>query len=68
MPTVTDNASVVNRPNDSQNGGEHWPPQEKIAELAHQLWCERGREDGHADEDWIRAQKQLADRHPEVEK
>ncbi len=68
MATVADNANIVGRASDNQNDGERWPPQEKIAELAHQLWCERGQDDGHAEADWFRAEKQLADRPPEAKK
>jgi len=60
MPTVVDNANVVNRRKDTQN--ERSPSHEEIADLAYRLWRERGQGDGHADEDWIRAEKQLADR------
>ena len=34
-------------------------PQEKIAELAHQLWNERGRSPGQDAEDWFRAEQLL---------
>jgi len=66
MPSVADNANVANRPTDSQEGGERWPPPGKVSELAYQLWCERGQQDGHAEADWCRAQKQLADQGPEA--
>ena len=64
MPTAIDNANVVNRPKDKQNNGQQPPSHEEIADLAHQLWRESGQGDGHAEEDWIRAEKQLADRAP----
>lgn len=64
MPSVADNANVANRPTDNQEEGERWPPHGKVAELAYQLWCERGREDGHAEADWVRAEKQLAAQRP----
>lgn len=32
---------------------------EQIAQLAHQLWAERGYEHGHDAEDWIRAEQML---------
>ncbi len=35
------------------------PAQTEIARLAYQLWTERGRPDGSADEDWFRAQDLL---------
>lgn len=64
MPTVVDKANVVGRPKDKQNNSERSPSHEEIADLAHQLWHERGGGDGHAEEDWIRAEKQLANRTP----
>jgi hypothetical protein len=64
MPTIVDNANVANRPNSIQNNSKRSPSREEIAELAHQLWRERGREDGHAEDDWIRAEQQLASRAP----
>jgi hypothetical protein len=35
------------------------PDEEAIAELAYQLWAERGRPDGSPDEDWFRAKEIL---------
>jgi hypothetical protein len=32
---------------------------EQIAELAHRLWNERGRQHGHDAEDWLRAEQLL---------
>jgi hypothetical protein len=32
---------------------------EKVAELAHRLWNERGRVHGHHEEDWFRAEQEL---------
>jgi Protein of unknown function (DUF2934) len=34
-------------------------PREEIAELAHQLWNERGRSHGRDAEDWLRAEQLL---------
>jgi len=34
-------------------------PREEIAELAHQLWNERGRQHGRDAEDWLRAEELL---------
>jgi Protein of unknown function (DUF2934) len=62
MPTIVDNANVVNRPKDNQNNSERSPSHEEVAELARKLCHERGEGDGHAEEDWVRAEKQLADR------
>ena len=34
-------------------------PREEIAQLAHQLWNERGRQHGRDAEDWLRAEELL---------
>ena len=39
------------------NGSE--PTHEQIAELARKYWVQRGHTDGHHEEDWFRAEKQL---------
>jgi hypothetical protein len=33
-----------------------------IAQLAHKYWAERGRQDGHHVEDWLRAERDLRQR------
>jgi hypothetical protein len=33
--------------------------QDRIAARAHQLYMERGREDGHAEEDWLQAEREV---------
>ena len=45
-------------PAESQN---HAPavPVEKVAELAHRFWRERGGHHGHHNEDWLRAEQEL---------
>lgn len=35
------------------------PSHEQIAKLAYQFWEERGRPEGSADEDWLRAERQI---------
>jgi hypothetical protein len=32
---------------------------EQIAQLAHKYWAERGHQDGHDEEDWLRAEQEL---------
>lgn len=32
---------------------------EEIARLAHRFWIERGRQHGHHQEDWLRAEREL---------
>jgi hypothetical protein len=47
----------------SQNGVAAQPAQpvsyDKVAELAHRFWNERGRQHGHHVEDWFRAEQEL---------
>ncbi len=35
------------------------PTHEEIARLAQQYWAERGHQDGHAEQDWLRAEREL---------
>ena len=35
------------------------PTHEEIALLAQQYWAERGRQDGQAEQDWLRAEREL---------
>lgn len=35
------------------------PSHEEIARLAQQFWAERGWQDGHAEQDWLRAEREL---------
>lgn len=35
---------------------------DEIARLAHKYWAERGRQDGHHVEDWLRAERELQHR------
>ena len=35
------------------------PSHEEIAHLARQYWAERGHADGHAEQDWLRAEREL---------
>ena len=35
------------------------PSHEEIAQLAQQYWAERGRQDGQAEQDWLRAEQEL---------
>jgi hypothetical protein len=34
-------------------------PHERVAQLAHQFWAERGHQHGHHEEDWYRAEQEL---------
>jgi hypothetical protein len=38
------------------------PSREEIARLAEKYWRERGREDGQAEQDWLRAEQELRGR------
>jgi len=35
------------------------PSHEEISRLAEQYWAERGHQDGHAEQDWLRAEREL---------
>ena len=35
------------------------PSREQIARLAEKYWAERGYQDGHAEQDWLRAEQEL---------
>ena len=35
------------------------PSPEEIARLAHKYWADRGFTHGHADQDWLRAEREL---------
>jgi hypothetical protein len=35
------------------------PSYEEIAALAHQFWTERGKQHGHHEDDWLRAEQHL---------
>ena len=35
------------------------PSHEEIARLAQQYWAERGHQDGQAEQDWLRAEREL---------
>ena len=35
------------------------PSHEEIARLAERYWAERGHHDGHAEQDWLRAEREL---------
>ena len=38
------------------------PSHEEISRLAEQYWRERGHQDGHAEQDWLRAEQELMKR------
>jgi hypothetical protein len=46
---------TVVRANGKGNSISH----EQIAQLAHRFWAERGRQHGHHEEDWFRAEREL---------
>jgi hypothetical protein len=43
---------------------EKEPTHEEIAELAYQYWEERGEDEGSAEEDWLKAERDLNDSDP----
>jgi hypothetical protein len=40
-------------------GRKRTPTHEEIAVRSYELYLERGREEGHAEEDWLRAESEL---------
>ena len=46
--------------------GKLIPTHNQIAKRAYRIWEERGRRDGHADEDWIRAEVELEALDPQT--
>jgi hypothetical protein len=42
-----------------ETSGTARPTPEQIAELARKYWAQRGHTDGHHEEDWLRAEKEL---------
>jgi len=38
------------------------PSRDEIARLAEKYWAERGHQDGHAEQDWLRAEQELMKR------
>jgi hypothetical protein len=38
------------------------PSREEIEQLARTLWAERGYQDGYAEQDWLRAERELLER------
>ncbi|HVN92956.1 MAG TPA: DUF2934 domain-containing protein [Terracidiphilus sp.] len=45
--------------NGSTNRNGSSLPHDQVAQLAHRFWNERGRVDGHHEEDWYRAEQEL---------
>jgi len=42
-----------------KNGKQTTIPHDQVAMLAHRFWAERGRQHGHHEEDWFRAEQEL---------
>lgn len=45
---------------------DNTPSNEQIEARAYEIYLERGREDGHAVEDWLAAENELSQRRKEV--
>jgi hypothetical protein len=46
----------------TENGLPRVPTHQEIARLAEHYWAERGHKDGHAEQDWLRAERELLKR------
>lgn len=59
--TASKKASAAsNGANGSHANGSHvGVSHEQVAQLAHRFWSERGRQHGHHEEDWFRAEQEL---------
>lgn len=51
--------SAVKRRTVAQKVKATTPTHDEIAELARRYWAERGWKDGHAEQDWLRAERAL---------
>ena len=47
------------RPMESVECDGNEVPYERVAQLAHRFWAERGHQHGHHEEDWYRAEQEL---------
>jgi hypothetical protein len=45
--------------NNGMEAQKRKPSSSEVAELAHKFWTERGYQDGHAEQDWLRAEEEL---------
>jgi hypothetical protein len=52
----------TSEPQQFQAAAQHEPAREEIARLAFSYWESRGRQGGSAEEDWLRAEKELRSR------
>ncbi|MGB9434272.1 MAG: DUF2934 domain-containing protein [Candidatus Acidiferrum sp.] len=54
---------------DGASGGENISPslEEQISRRAYQLYEQRGQEHGHADEDWLKAEREILEGVPPAE-
>jgi hypothetical protein len=62
-PANADPIAISNREaSENHNNTNHQPtiPHEEVARLAHKYWKERGHKHGHHEEDWYRAERELA--------
>ena len=67
MPTPKRARSTAPRANDKQTPGSGQPKpisradlQEQIRQRAYELYLERGGQEGHAEEDWLRAEAEIS--------
>ena len=57
--TAATNGAASKTNGTASNVTEIWASHDQIAMLAHKYWAERGRQHGHHEEDWYRAEQEL---------
>jgi hypothetical protein len=62
----TESKQDVLKGREGVSGGQNAGPslEEQISRRAYELYEQRGKEDGHADEDWLRAEREILDGVP----
>jgi hypothetical protein len=52
-------APKTSKAKSTKAGAKRTPSHEEIAARSYELYLARGREDGHAEEDWLQAEREL---------
>ena len=60
--TATKKKAALTPVTEFPTAASHSPSREEIARLAEKFWHERGRGDGMAEQDWLRAEQELRGR------
>jgi hypothetical protein len=57
--TGTEKKAPANKQTSTAKSVPKAPTHQEIARLAEKYWAERGHSDGHAEQDWLRAEREL---------